>query len=94
MVVSVVAKYMQAYKQFGLRAALTKMYTVGDIKFGDLKGEDAHGNKYFENKDYPYGQHRWVEYADIHDYDSSSVTAAWHPWLHHMSDHTPSAAAE
>lgn len=28
MVVSVVAKYMQAYKQFGLRAALTKMYTV------------------------------------------------------------------
>lgn len=28
MVVSVVSKYMQAYKQFGLRAALTKMYTV------------------------------------------------------------------
>lgn len=28
MVVSVVAKYMQAYKQFGWRAALTKMYTV------------------------------------------------------------------
>lgn len=30
MVVSVVAKYMQAYRQFGLRAALTKMYTVRD----------------------------------------------------------------
>lgn len=28
MVVSVVAKYMQAYKQFGWRATLTKMYTV------------------------------------------------------------------
>lgn len=28
---------------------------VGDIKFGDLKGEDTHGNKYFENKEYPYG---------------------------------------
>lgn len=40
------------------------------------------------------GQHRWVEYADIQNYDSSSVTAAWHPWLHHMSDHTPSAAAQ
>ena len=39
------------------------------------------------------GQHRWVEYADIHNYDSSTVTAAWHPWLHHMSDFTPSPAA-
>lgn len=38
---------------------------------------------------YAAGQHRWVEYADIHNYDSSSVTADWHPWLHHMSDHTP-----
>eukprot|EP00903_Cladosiphon_okamuranus_P012006 g11273.t1 len=94
MVVSVVAKYMQAYKQFGWRATLTKMYMVGDVKFGEFKGEDAHGNKYYENKEYPYGQHRWVEYADIHNYDSSSVTAAWHPWLHHMSDHTPSAAAQ
>lgn len=168
---------------------------MGDVKFGDLKGEDSHGNKYFENKEYPYGerwtarsrsvaspglptsaippptsrsqpptppppplsasfgrvapifvapaapphplnrprptqttiasthtkpldphppyqppfrrapscsspnqipnpgQHRWVEYADIHNYDSSTVTAAWHPWLHHMSDFTPSPAA-
>ena len=29
---------------------------VGDVKFGDLKGEDSHGNKYFENKEYPYGE--------------------------------------
>lgn len=28
MVVSVVAKYMQAYRQFGLKSMLTKMYTV------------------------------------------------------------------
>lgn len=31
MVVSVVAKYMQAYKQFGWRATLTKMYTVSFV---------------------------------------------------------------
>lgn len=86
---SVIQKYAQAMKKFGWKETLIKMYTVGDVKFGDLKGQDAHGNKYYENTDYPYGQHRWVEYADIHNYDSSSVTADWHPWLHHMSDHSP-----
>lgn len=34
---------------------------VGDIKFGDLKGEDSHGNKYFENKEYPYGERSKVD---------------------------------
>lgn len=31
---------------------------VGDVKFGDLIGQDHHGNKYFENKDYPHGGDR------------------------------------
>lgn len=28
---------------------------VGDVKFGNYMGKDAHGNKYYENKDYPHG---------------------------------------
>lgn len=35
---------------------------MGEVKFGELKGVDRNGNKYFENTEYPFGQHRWVEY--------------------------------
>jgi hypothetical protein len=31
---------------------------IGDLKFGELKGEDKHGNRYYENVNLPYGQHR------------------------------------
>ncbi len=34
------------------------IYQVGDVKFGELKGVDRNGNKYFENVEYPFGQHR------------------------------------
>lgn len=37
-------------------------FQMGEVKFGELKGEDVNGNKYFENLEYPFGQHRWVEY--------------------------------
>lgn len=35
---------------------------MGEVKFGELKGVDRNGNKYFENTEYPFGQHRWIEY--------------------------------
>ncbi|GMH95047.1 hypothetical protein TL16_g13065 [Triparma laevis f. inornata] len=65
------------------------MYVNGDypFKFGRLVGTDAGGNKYFENTvDYTFGQHRWVEPSDIHNYDPSSIPPEWHGWMHHMSD--------
>ena len=37
----------------------------------------------------PFGQHRWVEYADIHNYDASMIQPEWHGWMHHMYDETP-----
>jgi len=44
MVVSVIAKYMQGYKQFGWKAALTKMYTVSIFKsFTRLGGVQVGG---------------------------------------------------
>ncbi|CAM9156921.1 unnamed protein product [Heterosigma akashiwo] len=87
---SFIGKYVRALQTFGLKGSLEKMYSVGDIKFGALKGIDRIGNKYYENaKDYPFGQHRWVEYKDIHNYDAAMVPPEWHGWLHHQTDYTP-----
>ncbi len=53
-------------------------------------GCDAAGNRYYENRiDYPFGQHRWVEPGDIHNYDSSSVPPEWHGWMTSMHDDPP-----
>lgn len=46
---------------------------VGDLKFGELKGVDKFGNKYYEDLELPFGQHRWVEYANIHDPDPTMI---------------------
>ena len=49
-------------------------------------GEDSNGNKYYENTAYQSGRHRWVEYADLDNYNASSVPREWHGWLHHADD--------
>lgn len=28
---------------------------------------------FVKNLDYPFGQHRWVEYADIHNFDATNI---------------------
>jgi NADH:ubiquinone oxidoreductase subunit len=49
------------------------------FKFGTYMGGDAAGNRYYENRvDYPYGQHRWVEPGDIHNFDSTQVPPGRH----------------
>jgi len=58
-------------------------------------GCDAAGNRYYENRvDYSLGQHRWVEPADIHNFDATQVPPEWHGWLTHMNDATPSLEEE
>jgi len=53
-------------------------------------GCDAMGNRYYENTvDYPIGQHRWVEPANIHNFDSTHVPPEWHGWMVSMNDCTP-----
>lgn len=55
-------------------------------------GCDAAGNRYYENKvDYPFGQHRWVEPGDIHNFDSASIPPEWHGWMTSMNDAPPAA---
>jgi len=52
-------------------------------------GTDKFNNKYYENVDLPYGQHRWVEYANIHNPDATMIQPEWHGWMHHVFDETP-----
>ena len=67
-------------------APLTPSPQLGEIKRGTLVGTDDGGNRYYENLDYKVNMTRWVEYKDIHNYDSSSVPPRWHGWLHYVSD--------
>lgn len=93
MVLSVVRNVQAALKyRGGWKGLFQAMYTNGDypFKFGTYKGSDEGGNRYYENKiDYPFGQHRWVEPGDIHNFDSSQVPPGWHGWLTSMYDATP-----
>ncbi len=68
---------------------MKQLYVIGDIKFGELKGVDQFGNHYYEDKDLPFGQHRWIEYADIHNPDAAMIQPEWHGWMHHVFDETP-----
>lgn len=37
-------------------------------------GCDMAGNRYYENRvDYPFGQHRWVEPGDVHNFDATQI---------------------
>lgn len=58
-------------------------------------GCDAAGNRYYENKvDYPFGQHRWVEPANIHNFDATHISPDWHGWMTSMNDAPPSQEGE
>eukprot|EP01033_Poteriospumella_lacustris_P003748 gene3748-2656_t len=84
-------KLSRAVKQRGWKGTITQLYVIGDLKFGELKGTDRHGNNYYENVELPYGQHRWVEYSNIHNPDSSQIPPEWHGWMHHTFDEVPSS---
>jgi NADH:ubiquinone oxidoreductase subunit len=50
-----------------------------------LVGEDALGNKYYEDNTRPYGRHRWVVYKDIGQYNAAHVHPYWHAWYGNVS---------
>lgn len=53
-------------------------------------GCDDMGNRYYENRvDYSFGQHRWVEPADIHNFDATHVPPGWHGWMLSQNDTPP-----
>ena len=87
-------KLMRQVSERGWKGTLAQLYTIGDLKFGTLRGTDKFGNKYYENLDLPYGQHRWVEYSNIHNPDATMIQPEWHGWMHHMFDETPDEMQE
>ena len=60
--ITVFQKYIEAYKRYGFKDCLWKMYNPGDIKFGYEVGKDAYGHVYYEDPSQVHGQTRWCEY--------------------------------
>jgi NADH:ubiquinone oxidoreductase subunit len=83
---NLILQWMEGVKRYGWQRCFVQAYTMGILKFGTCVGEDSNGNRYYENLDYPHGQHRWVEYKDIHNYDASMIPPEWHGWHTHMHD--------
>jgi NADH:ubiquinone oxidoreductase subunit len=86
-------QYYRAYQRLGLKGLYEHLYMFRQIKEGTLVGQDRYGNKYFENLDLPYGQHRWLEpknYEAQQLFDASSIPPEWHGWMHYTTDRVPS----
>jgi NADH:ubiquinone oxidoreductase subunit len=60
-----------------------------EIRVGTLVGTDELGNKYYENNNYIWSRHRWVDYGKWKGFDASQVPGEWHRWLHSMTDDPP-----
>ena len=62
--------------------------TIGTLLFSMRKGrnvgEDALGNRYFEDRD---GKKRWVIYNGPND--ASRIPPEWHGWMHGTHDGDP-----
>jgi len=78
---------------FGVAYNKLRMETT--FRKGVLVGTDYNGNKYYEDRNAPYGRTRWVEYPtpagwwglDLR-FDGSMVSPEWHGWLHYTHDKT------
>jgi NADH dehydrogenase (ubiquinone) 1 alpha subcomplex subunit 12 len=84
-------KYMEAFKRYGWKGTLWKLYNPGDVKFGKLVGEDQFGNKYYEDTTELHGQQRWTEFKvdTFEDFEGSNIPPEWHMWLQQMTDAKP-----
>lgn len=69
-----------------------KMNKFGTLQY--LVGEDAQGNRFFDNPGDTFGRDRWVEYKDVKNFDSCSISPGWHAWLHKMTDVTGDRAED
>jgi NADH dehydrogenase (ubiquinone) 1 alpha subcomplex subunit 12 len=89
------ARFKEAQRKEGFGRAYNKTRMESTLRKGTLVGSDYNGNKYYEDRDAPYGRTRWVEYptppgvwAIEQKYDGSMVSPEWHGWLHYMHDKT------
>lgn len=73
----------------GWKSVAHRVYQHNEFLYGEYKGCDGMGNKYYENADAQEGRQRFVVHADFNDHNANSVPAEWHSWLHYMEDTTP-----
>ena len=59
----------------------TRVFTA---RHGELVGEDADGNRFYQNAD---GSRRWVVFQG--EAEASKVSPDWHGWLHHTFTDPP-----
>jgi NADH:ubiquinone oxidoreductase subunit len=84
-------KYYEAYKRYGLKDTIWKLYNVGDVKFGKCVGEDQFGNKYYEDPTNLAHQQRWTEFKvnSFDDFEGSNIPPQWHVWMQQTTDSLP-----
>eukprot|EP00941_MAST-03F_sp_MAST-3F-sp1_P005474 g5474.t1 len=83
------SNFLKAIMLWGPSLTFKKFMSMKDLKFGNKIGEDSQGNSYYENLDYQYGRHRWVEYKDYpwsSEIQATNVDADWFGWLHYTTD--------
>ena len=56
------ARFKEAQRKEGFGRAYNKTRMESTLRKGTLVGSDYNGNKYYEDRDAPYGRTRWVEY--------------------------------
>ncbi|XP_038666874.1 NADH dehydrogenase [ubiquinone] 1 alpha subcomplex subunit 12 [Scyliorhinus canicula] len=89
--------WTQFWSHGGIRGAFWKLLRTSELKTGKYVGEDKYGNKYYEDKRYFFGRHRWVEYTSemngkntFWEVDGSMVPPEWHCWIHCTTENPPS----
>lgn len=88
---SIYEKYSEAYRRYGWKLSLWKLYNPGDIKFGKEVGEDEFGNKYYEDPTELHLMHRWTEFKvdSFEEFEGTKIPPQWHLWLQHTTDALP-----
>ena len=88
-------RFSETVRAEGYWGAYNKLRMESVYRKGTLVGSDGNGNKYYEDRNAPYGRTRWVEYPTPPGvfqielrYDGSMVSPEWHGWLHYMHDKT------
>ncbi|KAI3631638.1 hypothetical protein MIR68_010111 [Amoeboaphelidium protococcarum] len=89
-----ITKWAKALRENrSLTKTLKNWFEINDIKAGRFVGQDALGNKYYENRDeVVYQRDRWVQYNQQNfPREPSQIPPEWHAWMHRMTDVPPSS---
>lgn len=88
---SLYEKYSEAYRRYGWKLSLWKLYNPGDIKFGREVGRDEFGHVYYEDPTEVHLQHRWTEFKvdSFDEFEGTHIPPQWHLWLQHTTDALP-----